>query len=288
MTVKEVKVQLTEADIQAESRQTRRRRTRKVQGGAEEPSAPVVVQQTPVTPQPVPAATLATPTTPDTPAVTPAIPTTPTPPQVVLAPSSGGGAGASASAASNSVHFKTRKRTHGSAILPTPAPSKSIVGARILPIKRHAPPSKDKPKLRIPVGGQASGQASGQAQVPSDAVTATHVTPATPTTPVATPPVTATQTDAIKPISAAAAPTAAAQAGGVRRRRKFTERRIGISMKSLKKTRKSSKSIRKQVAAMPIADIRKVLTEKGILKGGKRTPEPMLRSLMTDYLSLKK
>jgi hypothetical protein len=73
----------------------------------------------------------------------------------------------------------------------------------------------------------------------------------------------------------------------VPKKRRFTERRIGISLKSLKKNRKATRRIRKQVAGMSIPDIKAILTEKGILKGGKQ-PDTMLRAMMSDYLSLNK
>ncbi len=87
-----------------------------------------------------------------------------------------------------------------------------------------------------------------------------------------------------KPAAAVATTTATATA--IVRKRRFTERRIGISLKSIKKNRKATRRIRKQVAGMSIPDIKTILTEKGILKGGKQ-PDTMLRSMMADYLSLK-
>lgn len=243
MTVKEVTVALTEADVK--KIEPRRRRTRKV-GGQTADS-----QDTP------------TPPTPPTPAVTtqpsqPEVPVVPTPVQSVTATTVANtqatmtatttatttvAAAPTAEPQTGGIHIKTRKRTHGSLLPPTPVPSKSL--ARMLPIKRHAMPSKDKPKLRI--GGQA-------VQVPTQpSILSAPVVPAT------------------------AAP----------KKRRFTERRIGISVRSLKNTRKARKSIRKQVAAMSTEEIRKILTEKGILKGKGKTPDDMLRSLMKDYLSLK-
>lgn len=250
MTIKEVHVQLTNADILAESRPTRRRRTRKV-GGAEDISVstvqPTVSQNAPPTiPTVAPAvptvastvASTVAPAVPAVPTVAPAVPATPLVPTVAppivsttTTPNVGG----------NRIHIKTRKRTHGTVLPPTPTPSKTLLGARILPVKRHAAPSKNKPVLRIQTTG---GIRNDTEPVPTDTLP--------------------------------------------KRRRKFTERRIGISVRSFSKTRKAGKSIRRKVAAMPIADIRKALTDKGLLKGGKKTPERVLRALMIEYLTLNK
>lgn len=71
-------------------------------------------------------------------------------------------------------------------------------------------------------------------------------------------------------------------------KRRFTERRLSISVKALKSTRKSGKSIRKRVAAMTNDEIRKVLLEKKILTPSSNIPDSMLRSMMKDYLALAK
>jgi hypothetical protein len=125
-------------------------------------------------------------------------------------------------------------------------------------------PSKEKPKLHIPVGGQAQPQQPQQQPQPQPQSQTVPQQPQQPQLPQ---------------------PQQINQKAGKKRR--FTERRIGISVKSLKTTRKARKSIRKQVAAMSVSEIRKVLTEKGVLKGKTNPPETMLRSLMKDYLSLK-
>jgi hypothetical protein len=122
-------------------------------------------------------------------------------------------------------------------------------GPIILPFKRHKQPAKDKPKLVIPIS------------VP--------VAPTVPTSP-----------------TAPTAPTVSTTKAKGKRR--FTERRLSISVKTLQHTRKAGKSIRKQVAAMTTDEIRKVLLEKKILKPSSNPPETMLRSMMKDYLALAK
>lgn len=124
-------------------------------------------------------------------------------------------------------------------------------GAIILPIKRHKQPAKDKPKLVIPFKG---GKADTGAE---------SVSPLT-----------------IKPIGA--------ETPSIGGKRRFTERRLSISLKNLKHTRKAGKSIRKRVAAMSVEQIRKTLLEKRILKPSSNPPESMLRSMMKDYLALAK
>jgi hypothetical protein len=136
-------------------------------------------------------------------------------------------------------------------------------------------PSKEKPILRVP---QATPKAAPAAPV----VPVAPTKPAKPNT-VAT----ATTTPAPTVAPPATKPTHASQSKPAPKKRRFTERRIGITVRSLKNTRKARKSIRKQVAAMSTAEIRKVLTEKGVIKASSNPPESMLRSLMKDYLSLK-
>ncbi len=258
MTVKEVRVELTEADMKAV---TKRRRTRKSGGQTVE---------TVDAPTPIPSATVVkAPELPppemnqQTESPTPAQPTQPAQPaqptqsiQPITqaeAPSQQGG-----------IRIKTRKRVHGSILPPTPLPSKSV--ARIVPVKRHAQPSRHKPRLHIPnipKGGAATETAAAML-----AETATTLTKAV--------------TSVLPAVGSA---VGVVGVGGGKRKRRFTERRIGIAVQPVQKTRKASKSIKKKVAAMPIEEIRRILTEKGVIKG-KKTPDTMLRSLMKDFLSM--
>ena len=69
------------------------------------------------------------------------------------------------------------------------------------------------------------------------------------------------------------------------RTRKFRERRISITVKPGART--SAKRIREKIAVMPISSIRRMLMRKGVLKpGNSKTPEPMLRAMLKDYLLL--
>lgn len=265
--IKEVSVALTPADEEVLSRPlTRRRRTRKsaaaalgLEGGQLDaptpaPSTMVVKDGADTT---VPAATQPVasqlPTAAPTVAVVP--PTLPTvapvesgPKLPVPTPATGGGG----------FRIQTRKRTHGSKSAAAPMTRKNTTviagGAKILSSKRHALPTS-KPKLIVPlVGGSGAAAANTVAK------------PAVPTVAPVVP-----------------------QTGGAmtRGRRRFTERRLSISMKQDKSTRKAGRKVRRQVRRMTVEEIRKVLLEKKILKPKSNPPEAMLRSMMRDYLALK-
>lgn len=272
-TIKEVKVALTDADVEALSRPATRRRVRRrttgalSQNGGEEglqaAVGPVTKMDT-TTPLTAATTTALHPQSPALPQPLPAIvsPTplqTPTNVPVALPISTAAPAQQSGGAP---VKIQTRKRTHGlHAPVPlNPSATRKIVGGtHIVPVKRHHPVGttgvgtlKRKPRLVLP--GPVSS-----------------APPLQPTTqPV--------------PPAAAAATTAVANP---KRRRRFTERRLSISVKNVSSTRKQRRSIKKQVAAMPLVQVRKTLIEKGILKPRSNPPEVMMRSMMADYLSLK-
>jgi hypothetical protein len=85
-----------------------------------------------------------------------------------------------------------------------------------------------------------------------------------------------------------------AQKGGVlpqqqKRRRRFTERRISIELKSAKATRRHRRKVRSNIAIMPITKVRDTLIAKGVLKpkaDGKLPPDDMMRSMLKDYMLL--
>ena len=67
--------------------------------------------------------------------------------------------------------------------------------------------------------------------------------------------------------------------------RKFRERRISITMRP--SSRVAARRIREKVDALPIAQVRRMLLRKGVLKpGSSKTPEPMMRSMLKDYMLL--
>jgi len=77
-----------------------------------------------------------------------------------------------------------------------------------------------------------------------------------------------------------------AQSGGVSAKtRKFRERKISITVRS--GSRATARRIKEKVDALPIAQVRRALLRKGVLKpGSSKTPEPMMRSMLKDYMLL--
>ena len=67
--------------------------------------------------------------------------------------------------------------------------------------------------------------------------------------------------------------------------RKFRERRISITMRP--GSRAAARRIKEKVNALPIAQVRRALLRKGVLKpGSSKTPEPMMRAMLLDYMLL--
>jgi hypothetical protein len=71
-----------------------------------------------------------------------------------------------------------------------------------------------------------------------------------------------------------------------KKKRRFTERKISITMKPFATTRKHQKNMKEKVSAMPLAQVKKVLLQKGLLKPNHKTPEDILRSMLLDYMML--
>ncbi len=73
------------------------------------------------------------------------------------------------------------------------------------------------------------------------------------------------------------------------KKRRFTERKISIEVKSAKATRKHRRNLKHKIETMPIANVKKLLFRKGVLKpkeDGKLPPDDMMRSMLKDYLLL--
>ena len=81
-------------------------------------------------------------------------------------------------------------------------------------------------------------------------------------------------------------PAKQAQTGGSSAKtRKFRERKISITVRS--GNRSAAKRIKEKVDALPIAQVRRALLRKGVLKpGSSKTPEPMMRAMLKDYMLL--
>jgi hypothetical protein len=71
-----------------------------------------------------------------------------------------------------------------------------------------------------------------------------------------------------------------------KKKRRFTERKISITMKPFATTRKEKKDMKERVEAMPLANVKKILLRKGLLKPNHKTPEGILRSMLHDYMTL--
>jgi len=76
-----------------------------------------------------------------------------------------------------------------------------------------------------------------------------------------------------------------AQNVGSAKTRKFRERKISITVRT--GNRAAAKRIKEKVDALPIAQVRRALLRKGVLKpGSSKTPEPMMRAMLKDYMLL--
>jgi len=73
---------------------------------------------------------------------------------------------------------------------------------------------------------------------------------------------------------------------GSTRRRRFTERKISVPIRSTATTRKQTHTVKEQIAKMPIASVRKMLLRKGLIKANARTPDEMSRALLLEYMLL--
>ena len=81
-------------------------------------------------------------------------------------------------------------------------------------------------------------------------------------------------------------PAKHAQTGGASAKtRKVRERKISITVRT--GNRVAAKRIKEKVDALPIAQVRRALLRKGVLKpGSSKTPEPMMRAMLKDYMLL--
>ncbi len=74
--------------------------------------------------------------------------------------------------------------------------------------------------------------------------------------------------------------------GGVKKTRRFVERKIAIPIRSAAATRKQTVSLKDKINTMPIASVRKMLLRKGLIKQKSNPPESMARSLLLEYMLL--
>lgn len=158
---------------------------------------------------------------------------------------------------------------------------KPIVGAKILPTKRHAT-LKKKPAFMIPSSTEIKPT---KTHIPTPyPKTIKPSVPIAPVAPLAAPVAVPVAPVAVKPVTSES--VSAKPKTEVKKKRRFTERRVSISVKHVASTRKQRRSVNDRVRGMSIDQIRKTLLEKGILKVKSNPPESMMRSMMRDYLSL--
>ena len=76
--------------------------------------------------------------------------------------------------------------------------------------------------------------------------------------------------------------------GAVKQTRRFKERKIKLTVKSSRVAKAIRHKVKAKVRAMPIAEVRKMLLAKGIIKvaAAEKLPEEMLRNMLRDYMLL--
>jgi hypothetical protein len=76
--------------------------------------------------------------------------------------------------------------------------------------------------------------------------------------------------------------------GAAKQTRRFKERKLKLTVKSSRVAKAVRRKVKLQVRAMPLADVRKTLIKKGIIKAtaAEKLPEEMLRNMLRDYLLL--
>jgi hypothetical protein len=74
--------------------------------------------------------------------------------------------------------------------------------------------------------------------------------------------------------------------GGVKKTRRFVERKIAVPIRSATATRKQTVSLKEKINTMPIASVRKMLLRKGLMKLKSNPPDSMARSLLLEYMLL--
>jgi hypothetical protein len=92
-------------------------------------------------------------------------------------------------------------------------------------------------------------------------------------------------------LAAAAAPkahvAAATATAGKTRKHKGGARKIKVSMSSLSKKIHRAKTIRHKATEDTIAEVKKALHKAGLIKADSKAPEPILRQMYADFMTLK-
>lgn len=83
-----------------------------------------------------------------------------------------------------------------------------------------------------------------------------------------------------------AAPKAVAAAAPTQRKK--TAKKIKVSLKGLGAANRRAKTIRKRATAHSLEEIKKELVAAGLIKTDSKAPEPILRQMYADFMTLKK
>ena len=136
----------------------------------------------------------------------------------------------------------------------------TVPAAKILPTKRRmsaAPPAQTlkKPKFKVGRGGTMASETPGVR-------------------------------DTVAGADSAAGGTKVG--GAAKQTRRFKERKIKLTVKSSRAAREIRHKVKAQVRSMSIADVRKLLLKKNIIKtsAAEKLPEEMLRNMLRDYMML--
>ena len=261
--IKEVRVEMTQADLDAMARPATRRRKRGGAAAAAPSTDEIAMAESPVEK-----------VMPDTQSTTlPAVPNTPSMPTTTTTPAGG----------AVRVKIQTRKRGTSEAIQPISQ------AARILPKKRHTIMSK--PKLVIQGGAAvvaATTATTTATTTPNTATTTPNTAATTPNTvlpklplPLPQPTMTSTPPEAPNKVQ-----SAGGSSSNSNRKRRFTERRLSISVKQDKSTRRQRKHLKRKMRKMTTEEIRAILVQRGVVKPKARIPDDMLRSMMRDLLTV--
>jgi len=69
-------------------------------------------------------------------------------------------------------------------------------------------------------------------------------------------------------------------------KRRFTARKISLTLKPFANTRKHRKQLKEKIAKMPIAAVRKLLIQKGLMKPNANPPDDISRNMLHDFMML--
>jgi hypothetical protein len=81
---------------------------------------------------------------------------------------------------------------------------------------------------------------------------------------------------------------AAPKAAAAPTQRKKTAKKIKVSLKGLGAANRRAKTIRKRATVHSLEEIKKELVAAALIKADSKAPEPILRQMYADFMTLKK